>query len=59
MGLHGLLMVALILYEDDIHSSEETHVLACKACYGDSFTHLYVDDVRMSQETHLWGTTAC
>jgi hypothetical protein len=49
----------LFLYVDDVHSSQETHLWASTACYGDSFTSLYVYDVHSSQETHLWSSTAC
>jgi hypothetical protein len=34
-----------------------TTLLACTACYGDSFTFSYVDDVRTSQETQT--STTC
>jgi hypothetical protein len=41
MGLHGLLRVHLyFLYVDDIRTSQETHIWASAACYGDSFTIL-------------------
>jgi hypothetical protein len=60
MGLHGLLKGYLIyLYVDDIHTSQETHIQASTAYYGDSFIFLYVNDVPTSQETRLWAFTAC
>jgi hypothetical protein len=48
-----------VLYVDDVRASQETHIGASTACYGDSFTVLYVDDVRASQETHIGASTAC
>jgi hypothetical protein len=51
--------LALLFYVDDIRTSQETHVWASTACYGDSFNFLYVDDVCTSQETRLWSSTAC
>jgi hypothetical protein len=63
------------LYVHDVRTSQDTHLwasTACygdnftflyvddvRACYGDNFTFLYVDDVRTSQDTHLWASTAC
>jgi hypothetical protein len=46
------------LYIDEVRASQETHLWASTACYGDSFTLLYADDVCTSQETHLWASTA-
>jgi hypothetical protein len=53
MGLHGLLRGYFnFLKVVDIHTSQETHVWASTACYGDSFSFVCVDDVSTSQETH-------
>jgi hypothetical protein len=53
MGLHGLLRRWLyFVYVDDVRTSQETHIWALTACYGDSFTFIYVDDVHGSQKTH-------
>jgi hypothetical protein len=41
------------LYVNDVLTSQETHVYAYTACYGDSFNFIYVDYVRTSQETRL------
>jgi hypothetical protein len=46
-------------YVDDVHISQETHLLASTACYRASFTIIYVDDFHTSQETHLSASTAC
>jgi hypothetical protein len=51
--------IALLLYFADIRTSQERHLWASTACYGDRFTFLYLADVRTSQETHLWASTAC
>jgi hypothetical protein len=60
VGLHGLLLGKLyVLYLDDIHTAQETHLWASTALYWGSFTSLYVDDVRTSQETNLFTSTAC
>jgi hypothetical protein len=61
MCLHGLLRgwLYFFVYVDDVRTSEETHLWAFSACYGDTFTFLYVYDVRASQETHLCDSTAC
>jgi hypothetical protein len=58
MRLHGLLRRSTFLHVDDVRTSQETHLWAFTACYGDSFTCLYVD-VHTSQETHLWASKAC
>jgi hypothetical protein len=47
----------MCLYVEDDRTSQETHVWAFTACYGDGFTLLYVDGVRTLQETHLWSLT--
>jgi hypothetical protein len=47
------------MYIDDVRTSQETHLQASMACYGDSFTFLYVDRHRTWQETHVWTSTAC
>jgi hypothetical protein len=44
---------------DDDGNSQEAHLWASTASYGDSFTLLYVDDVGKSQEAHLWASIAC
>jgi hypothetical protein len=46
-------------YVDDARTSQEAHLWASTACYGDSSTLLYVDDVCTSQESHLWVSMAC
>jgi hypothetical protein len=57
-ALYGLLRGYLyFLYLDNIRASQEIHLWASTACYGDSFIFLYVDNVRTSQETHLWIST--
>jgi hypothetical protein len=59
MGLYGLLRRWLyILYVDIDRTSQEIHVWASTACYGDSFSFLYVNYVRTSLETHVWASTA-
>jgi hypothetical protein len=47
--------IALLLYVDDVCTSEETNVWTSMVCYGESFTFVYVDNVRTSQEA--WTTT--
>jgi hypothetical protein len=32
----------------EVRTSQETHLWAAMACYGDGFTFLYVDEVRTS-----------
>jgi hypothetical protein len=55
-----LAFMALLFYmKDDVRTSQEAHLLASTACYGDNSLFLYVDDVHTSQETQLWVTTAC
>jgi uncharacterized protein YcgI (DUF1989 family) len=44
------------LFVDDVRTSQETHLWAFTACYGNSFTSLYMDDIRTSKETHLWAS---
>jgi hypothetical protein len=46
------MQIAYLLYVDDVRTSQETHILASKASYGDSFTFLHVNDVRIWKETH-------
>jgi hypothetical protein len=36
-----------------MRTSQETHLWASTAWYGESFTFLYVDDVPTSQKTHI------
>jgi hypothetical protein len=48
-----------ILYVDNIHTSQETHLCASTACYRDSFTFLYLYYLRTSRETHLCASTTC
>jgi hypothetical protein len=43
----------------DVRTSQETHLWASTACYGDTVTSLYGDDFPTSQGTHLWASTAC
>jgi hypothetical protein len=44
MGLLGLLWGQLyFLYVVQVRISQETHLWASMACYGDRFTFLYVD----------------
>jgi hypothetical protein len=43
----------LYVYVDGVPTSQETHLWASMACFGDSFTFLYADEVHISQEnTH-------
>jgi hypothetical protein len=49
----------LLLYVDDVRTSQKTHLWASTACYVDSFTMLYVDDVPTSQKTYLLASTIC
>jgi hypothetical protein len=59
MILHSLLRGQIYcLYVDDIRTSQETHLRASTACYGDRFAFLYVDDVRTSVEAQLRASTA-
>jgi hypothetical protein len=41
----------ILLYVDDVHTSQETYLWASTACYGDDFTLSYVDDFHTSQGT--------
>jgi hypothetical protein len=50
MTLRSVTRLALLLYVDDVPTSQETHQYDSTVCYEDSFTLLYVDDVRTSQE---------
>jgi hypothetical protein len=43
----------ILLYVDDIRTSQKTHLWASMYCYEDSFTFLYVDDIRTSQGTPM------
>jgi hypothetical protein len=45
------------LYVDGVWTSQETHLRACTACYGDRFTFLYVYGVFTSHETHVRAYT--
>jgi hypothetical protein len=47
------------LYVDDIRTSQQTHLLASKTCYGDSLIFSYEDVDLTSQETQLRDPTAC
>jgi hypothetical protein len=49
----------MLLYIDDVRTSQETYLWASTDGYGNSFMLLYIDDVRISQEAYLWASTAC
>jgi hypothetical protein len=44
---------------DDVHTSQEAHLWAFRACYWDSSILLYVDNVCTSQKTHIRASTTC
>jgi hypothetical protein len=43
-----------LLFVNDVHTSQETHVWTCTTCY-----FLYLDGVHTSHEAHLWVSTVC
>jgi hypothetical protein len=54
MSLWPVTEIALLFkYVDDVRTSQETHLWASTACYGNGFTILYADNVRTSRETNL------
>jgi heterodisulfide reductase subunit C len=60
MDMHGVLQFSFtFVYVDNVRTSQETHLWACTACYGDSYAFVYVYNVRISQGNTLWTCTAC